>query len=71
TLRYYGHITGNEHLRTAMDHYEAPLARWVLPHDLDPNAVPSRGRVRALGADSGPSSLAQRNPETGEEGGEP
>ena len=25
TLRYYGHLTGTEHLRAAMDHYEAPL----------------------------------------------
>ena len=25
TLRYYGHLTGTEHLRTAMDHYEEPL----------------------------------------------
>jgi integrase len=26
TLRYYGHLTGTEHLRAAMDHYEEPLA---------------------------------------------
>jgi integrase len=25
TLRYYGHLTGTEHLRAAMDHYEEPL----------------------------------------------
>ncbi|MDO8391292.1 MAG: tyrosine-type recombinase/integrase [Actinomycetota bacterium] len=25
TLRYYGHLTGAEHLRAAMDHYEQPL----------------------------------------------
>ena len=25
TLRYYGHLTGTEHLRAAMDHYEGPL----------------------------------------------
>jgi integrase len=25
TLRYYGHLTGTEHLRAAMNHYEAPL----------------------------------------------
>lgn len=25
TLRYYGHLTGTEHLRAAMDHYEQPL----------------------------------------------
>jgi integrase len=25
TLRYYGHLTGTEHLRAPMDHYEAPL----------------------------------------------
>jgi integrase len=26
TLRYYGHLTGAEHLRAAMNHYEEPLA---------------------------------------------
>ena len=26
TLRYYGHLTGTEHLRTAMDHYETEFA---------------------------------------------
>ncbi|MDP1877218.1 MAG: tyrosine-type recombinase/integrase [Actinomycetota bacterium] len=26
TLRNYGHLTGTEHLRAAMDHYEQPLA---------------------------------------------
>lgn len=25
TLRYYGHVTGSEHLRAAMDHYEGAL----------------------------------------------
>lgn len=25
TLRYYGHLTGTEHLRAAIDHYEQPL----------------------------------------------
>lgn len=25
TLRYYGHLTGTEHLRAAMNHYEQPL----------------------------------------------
>jgi integrase len=69
TLRYYGHITGNEHLRTAMDHYEAPLARWGLPQDIDPNTAPSGSRVPALGADSGPSMPAKQHRETGEEGG--
>ncbi|MHB1212994.1 MAG: tyrosine-type recombinase/integrase [Candidatus Nanopelagicales bacterium] len=67
TLRYYGHVTGNEHLRTAMDHYEAPQARWALPRDIEPNTAPSRGRVQALGADSGPRPPAQQHPETGEE----
>jgi integrase len=67
TLRYYGHVTGNEHLRTAMDHYEAPLARWALPEDIDPNPAPSEGRVPALGADSGPSTPPKQHPETGEE----
>ncbi len=54
TLRYYGHITGNEHLRTAMDHYEAPLAQWALPEDIDDEHGPqrasgpgSRGRLGA------------------------
>ena len=32
TLRYYGHLTGNEHLRAAMDHYEAPLAAGGRPY---------------------------------------
>jgi integrase len=68
TLRYYGHITGNEHLRTAMDHYEAPLARWDLPQDIDPNPAPSEGRVPALGADSAPSTPPKQHPETDEEG---
>lgn len=68
TLRYYGHITGNEHLRTAMDHYEAPLAGWVLPQDIDRNPAPRRGRVRAFGADSGPRRPTTHNPETGKEG---
>jgi integrase len=31
TLRYYGHLTGTEHLRAAMDHYEAPLTAGVRP----------------------------------------
>lgn len=31
TLRYYGHLTGTEHLRAAMDHYEGPLTAGGLP----------------------------------------
>lgn len=29
TLRYCGHLTGTEHLRAAMDHYEQPLTAGV------------------------------------------
>jgi integrase len=68
TLRYYGHITGNEHLRTAMDHYEAPLAQWDLPEDNDENTAPSGSRVPVLGADSGPTPPVIQHPRTGEEG---
>lgn len=31
TLRYYGHLTGTEHLRAAMNHYEEPLEAWGQP----------------------------------------
>jgi hypothetical protein len=31
TLRYYGHLTGTEHLRAAMDHYEEPLTAGGQP----------------------------------------
>ncbi|MDO8308969.1 MAG: tyrosine-type recombinase/integrase [Actinomycetota bacterium] len=31
TLRFYGHVTGAEHLRAAMDHYEEPLAAGLHP----------------------------------------
>ena len=31
TLRFYAHVTGAEHLRTAMDHYEVPLAASLDP----------------------------------------
>lgn len=47
TLRYYGHITGNEHLRASMNHYETPLAPWVVPHGGDSGATtrpPRRAR---------------------------
>ena len=31
TLRYYGHLTGTEHLRAAMDHYREPLTAGGQP----------------------------------------
>ena len=31
TLRFYAHVTGAEHLRTAMNHYEDPLAAGLHP----------------------------------------
>ena len=31
TLRFYAHVTGAEHLRAAMDHYEAPIRQWLDP----------------------------------------
>jgi integrase len=71
TLRYYGHITGNEHLRNAMNHYENPLAQWDLPEQADGSPAPSRGRVPAAGADSGPSTPTKQHPETDEKGSKP
>ena len=53
TLRYYSHLTGTEHLRAAMDHYEASLR-------------PTGGRPS--GGDSGASSTPKSTPEVGEEG---
>jgi integrase len=32
TLRYYGHLTGTEHLRAAMNHYEEPLTAGGQAH---------------------------------------
>jgi len=57
TLRYYGHLTGTEHLRAAMNHYEAPLTAGGLasggdlgatrpskstPHDLENGRIPQQ-----------------------------
>ena len=53
TLRYYGHITGNEHLRTAMDHYETPFAQWDLPDEADGSPAPSRVGSRPPGPTRG------------------
>ena len=55
TLRYYGHLTGTEHLRAAMDHYEAPLK---------PTGGP------ASGGDSGASNTPRSLPAGREEGRE-
>ncbi len=44
TLRYDGHLTGTEHIRATMDHYEEPLTA---------GGQPSGG---ALGATSPPES---------------
>lgn len=48
TLRYYGHLTGTEHLRAAMNHYEAPL---------EAGGQPPGG---ALGASGAPKSTPTR-----------
>jgi integrase len=45
TLRYYGHLTGTEHLRAAMDHYQEPLTA---------GGQPSGGALGASGAAESP-----------------
>jgi len=68
TLRYYGHLTGTEHLRAAMDHYEQPLAAggrapggalgatWPTkptPHDIENGREPQQYQRIPRGAASG------------------
>ena len=48
TLRYYGHLTGTEHLRAAKNHYEEPL-----------EAAGGQASGGALGASSAPKSMAK------------
>ena len=55
TLRYYGHLTGTEHLRAAMDHYEAPLTAGV----------------QASGGASGATTSQKATPDDIEEGRKP
>lgn len=53
TLRYYGHLTGTEHLRAAMDHYQKPLTA---------GGQPSRGALGASGTVESPPHESKENP---------
>ena len=52
TLRYYGHLTGTEHLRAAMNHYEEPL-----------EAAGSQASGGALGASRASKSTSEEDEE--------
>lgn len=50
TLRYYGHLTGTEHLRAAMDHYEEPFGA---------GGQPSGGALGATGTPESPAIVSE------------
>jgi integrase len=39
TLRFYAHVTSTEHLRAAMNQYEAPIRQWLDPSGGDSGAT--------------------------------